>query len=112
MSKATFLVVFLLGICAIIISKTAGRGSASELATGTPFDQSSLRPAREPDDIVIVNSRAKSDKLAVVTPVETAKGVTVDLVKTAPTNKKGLEPVPAETRSWHWSARSNKITRK
>src|SRR5579859_7594408 len=110
MLKATFLAICLLGVSAAVILRAAGHQPPSELAAAIPSDLASLQLASEPDAVVVVNSSAKADKLSITTSANATKVVTIE--PQAAANKKRLEPEQAETKSWHWSARSNKITRK
>jgi hypothetical protein len=112
MSKGPLLAVCLLGASVAIILRAADHQPAGELVAATPSDRASGHPIREPDDVVVVNSGAKADRLLIATSANATKGVAVEPQVVAPTDKKGIELIQAESKSWHWNARSNKITRK
>lgn len=112
MSKATLVAVCLLGFSSAIILRAAGHQSAGELAAAISLDRASPQPASESADAAVVNSASKADKLAVVHPDVEAKVVAIEPQVAAPAEKKKPEPAPIEIKSWHWNARSNKITRK
>jgi hypothetical protein len=110
--ESHFILIFVLGICATIILRATSFGPASELAAAIPLDRPDLGSTSEANDVVVVNSGAKADKLMIATSASTTKAVAVEPLVKASAEKKGLAPVFLETKSWHWSARSNKITRK
>lgn len=113
MSKATFILVFALGICATIVLRATSFGPSSELAAAIPLDRPDLSSTSKANDVVVVvNSGAKADKLMIATAARPTKAVAVEPLVRASAEKEGLAPVFSETKSWHWSARSNKITRK
>ena len=65
MSKAPILVACLLVISAAIVLRAAGHEPASELAAAIPLDRASAQPNRQFNDVIVVNSGAKADKLLI-----------------------------------------------
>lgn len=113
MSKATLLAVSLLGISAVVVLRAAGHEPASPQSVS------------ESNDAVIVNSTAKADRLPVAVSANAAKVVEIEpqaakaakVVEMEPqpaasADQKKSMPAKAEVTSWHWNARTNKVTRR
>jgi hypothetical protein len=77
-----------------------------------PPDRASSRSVSESNDVVVVNSGSKADKLPTAVSVNTTKVVAVEPQTPVMADQKRHEPVQTEIKSWHWSQHSNKITRK
>ena len=113
MSKATLIAVCLLGASAVVVLRAAGHEPAGKLATMAPLGRASPPSAGETNDAAVVNSASKADKLPVLRSADATKAVvSIEPQVAAPVIEKRPEPAPTETKSWHWNARSNKITRK
>ena len=112
MSKATVVAVCLLGFSSAIILRAAGHQPAGELAAAISLDHVPPQRPNESADAIVVNSASKADKLTIVRPAFKTKVVAIESQVTAPAEQKKLEPAQIEIKSWHWNARSNKITRK
>ena len=111
MSNATVLAVCLLGASSVIILKAAGHQQAGEPAAASLYNGPSPQAVSEPEDAIVVNSASKADKLPVAPFVNPTEVVKIER-QAAPNDQKMSAPVKAEVTSWHWNARSNKVTRK
>jgi hypothetical protein len=111
MSKATLLAVCVLGVGAVILLMAVAREPAGGLAAAIPPDAAKPLSVSASNDIVVVNSSSKADRLHIGPSVDTAKVVSIEPPATAPASRKIAEPKQTDVKSWHWNARSNKITR-
>ena len=85
---------------------------AAELAAAVPSSRSTAHSADDPTETFAVNSAAKADKLLVVRSEDDPTKMAMDPVQPLPILPGSKTGTETPFTSWHWNARSKKITRK
>ena len=102
----------LFGVTAVFALRSINHDKAAELAAAVPSSRSTAHSADDPTETFAVNSAAKADKLSVVRSGEDSTKMTMDPVQPLPIQPGSKTGTKAPITNWHWSAGSNKITRK